>query len=184
MKIIFSMRILLSENSKQFLFNSLKKEHECNSLKELSKYLNIPFKTINDWRYNKDRYIPDKIIPKIFLDKLEILDKKEYNWGSIKGGKKTYRVIINKYGIEEIRRRQSDGGKSAIAINKKKYENINLKMDDPLFLEFYGVLLGDGWIGKYRYKNKITNLIGISGNSRLDREFLLNWKEHIKKCFS
>ena len=56
-------------------------------------------------------------------------------------------------------------------------------MDDPLFLEFYGVLLGDGWIGKYRYKNKITNLIGISGNSRLDREFLLNWKEHIKKLF-
>ena len=54
-------------------------------------------------------------------------------------------------------------------IDEKIFEN-------PLFFEFYGALLGDGWIGKYfnkKYK-KIHWVIGFSGHSVHDRDYLLN----------
>ncbi len=174
------MRVLLSKESKLKLLNFLKREYNCLSLNELSQKINIPKNTLDMWFYNSNRYIPEIFIPKNIKNQLSILDKQEDNWGRTKGGKKTYKIIVEKYGKEEIRKRQSNGGKKAML---KRYDEkpFILNISDQLFLELYGVLLGDGWIGKYKWKNKIIWLIGISGHAKLDREFLLYCKQNIEK---
>tara|TARA_Y100000034_G_C6824905_1_gene371852 strand:- start:104 stop:1081 length:978 start_codon:yes stop_codon:yes gene_type:complete len=174
------MRFLLSENSKKELFLFLKIKHKCQSLKELSSKLKIPAKTLSEWFYNKKRYIPEEMILKEIRNKLKILDKKENNWGNIKGGKKTYQIILEKYGKKEMKKRQIKGGKNS---NKKRDENFLIDISNPLFLEFYGVLLGDGWIGRYTWKNTTINMVGISGHAKLDRQFLLYCKKNIKTLF-
>jgi hypothetical protein len=47
-------------------------------------------------------------------------------------------------------------------------------VESKLFLEFYGALLGDGWIGKYYNKKyeKIHWIVGFSGHSTKDRKYL------------
>lgn len=173
------MRYLLPKDSRQKILTYLLEKNNCNSLKQLSFSLKIPFRTIQEWIYNYKRYVPKKIIPIEIKDTLTILDEKEDNWGRVKGGKKTYQIIIKKYGLKEIRKRQSMGGKKI----KQRYNNKIPEIDDSLFLEFYGILLGDGWIGTYRYKNKIINMIGISGHSVLDRNFFIYSKKNIKSLF-
>lgn len=57
----------------------------------------------------------------------------------------------------------------------------------PLFLEFYGALLGDGWLSSlsYNYKNKKSLWwVGISGHSILDKEYLMFLKEIINTLFN
>ena len=73
------MRFLLSLNSRQKLFDSLIKKHNCKFLKELSKKMNIPLKTIQNWRYCQERYIPSKIIPSEIEKNLEDTVKSELN---------------------------------------------------------------------------------------------------------
>ncbi|MAH03335.1 hypothetical protein CMI39_00955 [Candidatus Pacearchaeota archaeon] len=176
------MRLLISKNSRRILFNFFKENYKSNSLSNLSKKMMISRNTLDEWRYNYKRYIPKKLIPKEIFKDLEILDKQNNNWGRAKGGKKTYKVLLKKYGSEEIRKRQSNGGKKS----KRKYIEQLSKLDlkNSLFLEFYGILLGDGWIGIYHHKNKTINLIGISGHSKLDREFFLYCKRNIKELFN
>lgn len=79
------MRILLSNESRKDLFDFLMKKYESKSLKELSKKLNKPFKTFNNWRYNYKKYLPDYLIKECNLE-LSILDVQPDNWGMIKGG--------------------------------------------------------------------------------------------------
>lgn len=179
------MRLLLSKTSRKELFDFLIKINHCNSLKELSIKLKIPFKSVQNWRYYSYKYLPDKIVPDSIKEGLEILDKQEENWGKIKGGKKTYQIIIKKYGKEEIKRRQRNGGKASIKILRTKniQKTINLDITNPLFLEFYGILLGDGWLSRLHYKNKVISLIGISGNAKKDREFFLYLKKNIRLLF-
>ena len=179
------MRILLSKDSKKLLFDFLKKEYECNSLKKLSNKLNISFKTLNEWAYNPQRYIPEKIILEEIEDKLTILDSQKDNWGQIKGGKNTYNILMQRYGPEEFRRRQSNGGKQSTLVNRikrieRKEEPLKIDLKNPLFLELYGALLGDGWLSKLNYKEKISYIIGISGNRKLDQEYFLYLKEIFK----
>lgn len=175
------MRVLLSKESKLELLDILKKKNDCNTLTNLSKIMGIPLRTLQNWFYIPKRYIPKKIVPKEIYNK--ILDEKEENWGSVKGGKRTYKVLIEKYGLDEIRRRQSNGGKKAIANNRAKKNFIHPDIEDPLFLEFYGALLGDGWIGKYNYKNKVINLFGISGHIIQDKEFIDYLRTIVRKIF-
>ena len=53
-----------------------------------------------------------------------------------------------------------------------KLESIDKRIiKDNSFLEFYGTLIGDGWLGRYKYKNKVCHIVGISGHSILDREY-------------
>lgn len=176
------MRILLSKSSRLKLLKYLKNKYNCSSIQMLSYKIKIPKSTLEKWFYYKDRYLPDKIIPNEIKDKLEILDKQKDNWGRIKGGKETYKIIVKKYGIDEIRKRQSKGGKIS-SLKRHKMIELNLDILNPLFLEFYGVLLGDGWIGEYKHKGKITKIIGISGHISLDRDFLLYCRGNIKKLF-
>lgn len=108
--------------------------------------------------------------------------------GKIKGGKETYKILVKKYGYKEIRRRQIKGGKiSLLRRNEQAKKNFRLDVNDPLFLEFYGALLGDGWLSSlsYTYKTK-RNLwwVGISGHSILDKDYLMFLKSVIKKLFN
>lgn len=208
------MRILLSEDSRKKLFLFLAKKNNCGSLKELSLVLKTPSRTLQNWRYCQERYIPSKIIPLEIENRLEILDKQEDNWGKVKGGKRTFQIILQKYGQEEIKKRQISGAKKTHIISLQRYsenkkispsnnknitkqetiirikstdelkKGIELEITNPLFLEFYGVLLGDGWLSKWNYKGKIITLIGISGNAKLDREFFYYLKNNIKVLFN
>ncbi len=177
------MRILLSFSSKKELLNFLKKKNRVRSLKELSKKIKISKNTLDDWFYLKDRYIPEEIIPEHIKNQLEILDEQKNNWGNIKGGKKTYEIVLKKYGKEEIRRRQLKGIMNSIKKRTSVEKPFILDLSNPLFLEFYGILLGDGWISNYKYRNKRFWLIGISGHLKLDKNFFLYCKKNIKELF-
>lgn len=61
------MRALLSKKSKKELYQYLKKKTDSKTLKELSKNLNIPSRTLEKWFYVESRYIPSIIIPKSLL---------------------------------------------------------------------------------------------------------------------
>ena len=181
------MRILLSQNSKKKICEYWKLHNNVSSLKELSKKINVPVSTIENWFYNAVRYIPASFIPEGLP--LEVIDRQSDNWGRIKGGKRTYKTILDKYGEEEIRKRQRQGGKimqSRKDIESK--ENFKIDINSPLFLEFYGALLGDGWLSalSYRYKAGAPNLwwVGISGHAVLDKEYLHFLKKVIKTLFN
>lgn len=167
------MRILLSKKSREDLFKFLIRYYNCNSLKTLSIELKIPFKRLQDWRYNSVRYIPEKIIPAELKCRLELLDKQEDNWGKRLGGKKTYKIIIERYGKEEIRRRQSLGGKKSAGNLRRIISEFDIDIKNHYFLEFYGALLGDGWLSQFKVKNKTISLIGVSGHMLLDKEYHL-----------
>ncbi len=169
------MRILLDKQSKIKLLDYLKKRYNAKNIKELSVKLHKPYYTIKKWFYKENRYIDEIIIPTNL--KLNMIDKKADNWGKIKGGKITYKVLIKKYGANEIHNRQSMGGKKSLLIRERKArKNFKIDIDNPLFLEFYGALLGDGWLSalSYNYREK-RNLwwVGISGHKILDKNYLL-----------
>lgn len=178
------MRILLSQKSKDKLFGYLRIKNDCASLKELAEKMGINFGTLQNWLYKKDKYLPDKIIPEEIKQELERLDEKEDNWGKVEGGRKTYKILIDKYGLGEIRRRQSLGGKASIKnLTGKKQIPFVLDINNQKFLEFYGVLLGDGWLSHLRYKNKDIWLVGVSGDKRLDKELFYHLQGNIRELF-
>lgn len=176
------MRLLLSEKSKKELFLLLKDKYNSKSINDLAKKLSISKKTLQGWFYLKKRTIPQNFIDKILLNNLEILEIKEDNWGQKEGGKKVYNSTIQKFGKNEIKRRQSLGGKRA-SIIKDRIEEKNFFIDikNPLFLEFYGALLGDGWISHSRDNRW---MIGLCGNLSLDKEFIIYLRKNIKKLFN
>ncbi len=179
------MRILLSRDSRNKLFDELITSNNCRGLKELSLKLGIPLKTIQNWKYG-ERHMPESIIPLKFKKILNVLDKQEDNWGKILGGKKTYRIILERYGAEEIRKRQSAGGKKSFKNLKKIAKNFNIDLKNNQFLEFYGALLGDGWLSKLKLKTKSKNiwLIGFSGHMNLDEMYHLYLQKIIRNLFS
>jgi hypothetical protein len=180
------MRILLSEDSKRKLYSYLKEQHKAVSMLALAKKLKISKSALDKWVYDKTRYVPSEIIPKELSSHLEILDKQVDNWGVVKGGEKTHGILIKKYGKEEIKRRQIRGGQiSALKRNLRARDNFKIDINSPLFLELYGTLLGDGWLSElsYEYKKKIW-LVGISGHSKLDNEYLMFIKTIIKKILN
>ncbi len=97
------MRILLNKSNRKILFDSLTKKYACKTMRELSKHFNVPFKTLQNWKYGTS-YIDEKIIHEDIYSKLSHVDKKPDNWGQIKAGKKTYRTILKKYGSDEIKK--------------------------------------------------------------------------------
>lgn len=179
------MRFLLSKISKRELFLFLRKKYKCSSIQDLAKKMNLHNRTLQDWLYEEKRYVPEEIIPGEIKSHLEILDRKQDNWGQIQGGKKTYKILIKKYGLSEIKKRQIQGGLISRKISQINERNsFYLDTSNPLFLEFYGVLLGDGWMSKLNYKNKQIWLLGISGNRKLDKEFFLYLKKNVKELFN
>lgn len=179
------MRILISKEDRVELKRLLKEKYEVNTIDSLGNIMNLSKRLLKNWFYTKC-YVQKEKIPQDVLVKLKILEEREDNWGKSLGGKRTYQVIIKKYGIEEIRRRQRNGGKKAIQLIKNRNIKDLLQIDitNPIFLEFYGVVVGDGWLSKLAYKNKINYLIGISGHKEFDKEFHLYWRNNIIKIFN
>lgn len=176
------MRVLISVESKRRLLKYLKEKHGSNSLRDLSVKLGISKRTLGDWIYIPHRYIPQKFLPEeIELEKLNV---QEDDWGRTLGGKRAYRKIVEKYGKDEIKRRQSNGGKAAIKKMNRLGKEFCIDIENPLFLEFYGVLLGDGWLSKLNYHQKNIWIVGVSGNSILDKEFFSYLKRNIKELFN
>ncbi|MBU0929621.1 MAG: hypothetical protein KJ623_00955 [Nanoarchaeota archaeon] len=179
------MRLLLSRESKKKLFNLLKDKYKVNSIQELSIKTNFQIKTLQSWFYLKDRYLPSSIIDKSWFNKLDVLDIKQDNWGLIKGGKNAYHKIIRERGIASMKRQQALGGKRAAIIKERlEEEKFRINIRNPLFLELYGILLGDGWLSNFNIKNKKVWLIGISSNLKLDREYVNYYKSTIQKLFN
>lgn len=177
------MKYLLTKSSKKNLFLLLKKEHNCNSIKELSNKIHVPIKTLQGWFYLEKRHIPKKIIDK-YINKLEIISKKEDNWGQIIGGKLSYNLTLKNKGIKEIKRRQRLGGKNAaITKDNNQMKDFYVDINDPSFLEFYGILLGDGWLSNFNIKNKKTWQIGICGNLSNDEAFIKYCRSIVNKLF-
>ena len=116
------MRLLLSRDSNKKLFDFLIKTNHCNSLKELACKMKIHFRTVQKWRYSEN-YIPEKIIPSEIKNNLKITDRQEDNWGRVKGGKITHKIILQKYGKIEIKKRQIRGGEKSIKEKIKKTVN-------------------------------------------------------------
>lgn len=180
------MRFLISKLDKIRLLKHLKTKNKCNSLKKLSVCLGIKYKTLNNLFYTKERYLPESLISSE-LD-IKIIDKKQENWGRIKGGKKTYEVIKRKYGLDEIKKRQKNGGYASCKKRKEKLKKeFHININSPSFLEFYGALLGDGWLSslQYNYKQK-KNLwwVGLSGDLRFDKDYFLYLGKIINTLFN
>ena len=179
------MRILLSENSKRKLLSLLLTYYKVKTRKQLSEKLSVPLGTLEKWFYNKELYILEKFIPSDLIRQLDVLDKKADNWGRIKGGKKTYQIILDKYGKQEIQKRQISGGNASALKREQKLKNsFNINTDSTNFLELYGALLGDGWLSALHYPDKQKKhiwLAGISGHAILDEKYHLYLRELIKK---
>lgn len=178
------MRVLLDDASKKKLYLLLKKENNCGSLEELSQKLKIDKKTLDGWIYVKERYISEEFIMK-WKSFLNVIDKKENNWGNKLGGRAGYQTIVNRYGLTGLKKNQALGGRNA-GKTKEKLSEKSFKIDlgDPIFLEFYGALFGDGWLSKIKSRNKIFRIIGLCGNLKLDKEFILHCRKNIFKLIN
>lgn len=59
-------------------------------------------------------------------------------------------------------------------------QKFSLDLDNSLVLEFYGALLGDGWLTSRTYytpRKYLQSIVGMSGHSINDREYLLFIKD-------
>lgn len=52
------------------------------------------------------------------------------------------------------------------------------------FLELYGALIGDGWLGRYKYRNKTSHIFGLSGHAILDRDYFYYIKGILLELFN
>ncbi len=118
------MRILLTKNSRKKLFNLLTKKHKVSNLRELSKKINVPYKTIKNWRYDYKKYLPDDILNN-FTEKLQVLDEQPNNWGQIKagkiGGKRSIEKLKKRLGGKRYRKIKSEIGKKVIKKLQQRY---------------------------------------------------------------
>lgn len=154
------MRIKLS-NPQTFFDEILKISNQ--NIKQLSKDLNLNYSNIKQYRRGV------KLFPEeIFNNLIEKSPNKEFwlkdtqrfedNWGSIKGGK-----IISK--------KSNNAKRTEYARKFRKITKVNIKLNE-FFCEFYGALLGDGCISKFRdSKNNERYVILFSGNKRLDSDY-------------
>jgi intein/homing endonuclease len=166
------MRIKL-KNSRE-LFEEIDNKENLN-LKELSKKLKINYSTIKKYRRG-ELAIPKKIFEKLielssnkenWLKNSEIL---ENNWGASKGGKISALKDKLNMRIEYARK-------------FKKIRQINIKIDE-FFCEFYGALMGDGCISRFKdWNNQERFVIYFSGNKKLDSDYLRYLQKEISSRF-
>ncbi len=154
------------DTERELFFDSLRKGF--NNWLELCNFLEINRNTL--LRYKKgESLIPVEtfeILKK--YSNLKNLDRKvvffESNWGQKLGGINNYKK--NKW-VYEL------GRKKTIELHKQKdNEILNLDLSSPRLAEFVGILIGDGFIGKYgRHR-----IIQITGNKTSEKEY---YKEYL-----
>ncbi|OGJ16896.1 hypothetical protein A3K73_00460 [Candidatus Pacearchaeota archaeon RBG_13_36_9] len=141
------------------------------NLKELAKALKINYSPLK--RYNRGELtIPLEVFKKL----IKLSPRKEYwmskinnledNWGSVKGGNISVKTGDMSKRMEHARK-------------FRKIKKVKIKMD-KFFCEFYGLLLGDGCISKFKAGKHEKYGIFISGNKRLDSAYLREMKKRIE----
>jgi len=142
---------------------------------EISERTGKSFYNVKNWRSG------NYTMPLSFFQKLcdidpsieEFLKKGktlENNWGNLLGGKNR----ISKMSMEQIstNMHQVRRGK------RKNVPNIeSISISNPLALEFYGIMMGDGCVSRYPIKSskKPRTAVVISGNSEKDREYFTDF---------
>ena len=163
------------KNSKKFFDEMLNKEGM--SLRKFSKSLRIGYSNIKRYRRGEST-IPQDLFDKLIkhsLNKkywLKNLKKLNDNWGRSKGGK-----------ISSIQENRTKILKYARSF--RKIRKVIIKQT-PFFCEFYGALLGDGCICKFKKskENYDRFLMVFSVNKNLDSNYLKKLKYRIKKEFN
>lgn len=115
---IFCMRLVFKKGKQRELLERFK---EANSFdwKQTARLLGVHYRTLKEaWRMELYS-LPSQIFEKILLLKpefrefdAEIETRLEDHWGSVKGGKRTIQVLLEKYGEQEFVRRRKNGGKA------------------------------------------------------------------------
>ncbi|MBW3019422.1 hypothetical protein KY329_04540 [Candidatus Woesearchaeota archaeon] len=177
-------RVLIDKKSKKILYTHLKKKYCARSLIDLSTKLGISHHTLDNWFYQEKRYLPSSIIPSEVHSKLTVLDKQPENWGKKLGGQRTYALILKKLSKEELLKRQKKGGmQRAKQLDLLRKKSLCVDIKDPIFLEFYGALLGDGWLSINKNKGRTQWWVGLCGHSKKDREYLMHIKKIMENLF-
>ena len=155
---IFNMRFKLIKGKQRELIEKYKKEENC-TWNEIANKLGVKFHVLWDLKYELN-LISEDLFHKLDVGGVYekyILEIKEEGWGRSNGG-------IN----------SSGGNTKEIKIPKK-----NEKL-----AELIGIILGDGCITSYKRYKVGTYQITIAGDSRKDREYLLNYVRKLAySCF-
>ena len=146
-------------------FNSIRSNFE--NWKELSTILKVNRNTL--LRYKTGESLIPLNIFRILCNynKLKSLEKRvilfESNWGAVKGGKNNYGK--NKWIF--------DLGRKKLMEKHRETDNkiFNIDFNSPIFAEFMGVLMGDGFIGEYNR----TRIIQITGHKINDKKYYRNY---------
>ena len=166
------MRIKL-ENPIEF-FRKILEENKI-TLHKLSRKVKVNYSTLK--KYSRGELtIPGPLFELLILlcdDKevwLKNSQKFEDNWGSSKAGKIS--VLNNNMDERIIHARKF-----------KKIKKVSLKID-KFFCEFYGALMGDGCISKFKdWEDKERIVIYISGNKELNSNYLKYLQNRIRREF-
>ncbi len=141
-----------------------------NSWKDLANKLNTTRCVLDNYRHRKLCLPENRFLSLLDLIKenrrnyfLKIIERRNNNWGQIKGGKITYLKHKNLFEI---------GRKIAIKFRRERVKynfDINMLLSQEL-CEFIGVIIGDGFTNKYggHYQTQIT------GDSRFDEDYYEN----------
>lgn len=157
------MMLRFDEGKQKEIIESIKEDY---SWVELSNLLEISEGYLRNELRKEKRFLSEKIYRKICkimnknFDKF-IIEKRKNNWGQSKGGK----------------------------ISKGNTKKIKMPRDSIKLAEFFGIMLGDGnshrtCFYKSRKNKRGTYSIKIVGDSRYDRDYLINYvKPLIKELF-
>jgi hypothetical protein len=170
------MRIKL-KNPRLFFDEILNDENI--SLKKFAKNKGISYSNLKKYRRG------NSLIPKIIFEQvisyspnpdywLKNYEELPSNWGAIKAGKAAALKDKNNLRLKKARR---------YIKNNQQPININL---NEFFCEFYGALLGDGCISKFKRNKKSENkriVMTIVGNKKLDSSYLLYLKDKLEQEF-
>lgn len=164
------MRIKLS-NPKAFFNEILDKNSQ--NIKDLSKKLNVNYSNFKKYRRG-DLLIPESIFNELIKNHSKkdfwLKDAKELedNWGAKKGGEINALDKCSKKRVEYAR-------------SFRKIKEVKIKLNE-FFCEFYGALLGDGCISKFKdSENNERYVIMFSGNKRLDSEYFQYLKNKLNE---
>lgn len=159
-------RVKFDKETLHLIFSQLNLSPE-----ELSSRTGAKLRAIKNWRTGSCT------MPASFLERLCSINpsiKKygsrgrplERNWGRVIGGKNR----VGKFTSEEINA-QMKAARSCITNRFPDIKEIDIS--NPLALEFYGIMMGDGCVSRYPVKPKKlwrTSVV-ITGNSIKDREY-------------
>lgn len=143
------------------------------SLKQFSKLIKVNYSNLKKYRRG------DLCIPKSIFDAvLSFSSKRHYwvktsilledNWGPSKGGTKSSMNDKNNLRV-------------AYARKFRKIKKVKIRLNN-FFCEFYGLLLGDGCISRFRdWEGTERFVIFITCNKRLDHEYLKYIQQRLNK---